>query len=407
MRILWLKTELLHPVDRGGRIRTHGMLTALAKHHEITYLTLAPPTTDEDVRRRAEDYCHRLVTVPFRDVPRRSKRFAWQLARSMASPLPYSLWRYRSTAMRSAIATELGAGRQDVLVCDFLFPTVNLPPSMPIPSVLFQHNVEAMIWRRQAEHAPGRLRRMVYRAQWRRMARYEAAACRRFDLVVAVSEDDRRALKEEYGLPEVDTVPTGVNTAFFTPRRDADRRPHHLVFTGAMDWLPNEDGINFFLAEVFPRIVRAVPEATITIVGRNPSAQLQARAADIRGVTVTGTVPDVRPFLDEASVFVVPLRIGGGTRLKIFEAMAMGLPVVSTRLGAEGLPLTAGQDYLQADDPTAMVEAVVGLLRSPARARHMGTGGRARVEADFGWDAVAQRFAGCCEEAVRRWQAAP
>jgi len=167
-----------------------------------------------------------------------------------------------------------------------------------------------------------------------------------------------------------------------------------------MDWYPNEDGIVHFIEAVLPRVRREVPAATLTVVGRNPSSRLRA-AAVTAGVHVTGLVDDVRPHMAEAAVYVVPLRIGGGTRLKIFEALSMGKAVVSTAIGAEGLPLTPGQDYLQADDPTSFAEAVTSLLRDPVRRRAIGAAGRRLVEARYSWPKVVDEFENQCEEVLR------
>jgi len=197
----------------------------------------------------------------------------------------------------------------------------------------------------------------------------------------------------------VSAVPTGVDVDYFAPDGVAEA-PDRLVFTGSMDWYPNEDGIAHFIEAVLPRIRRAVPTAALTVVGRNPSARLQALAA-AAGVEVTGLVDDVRPHMAAAAVYVVPLRVGGGTRLKIFEALSMAKAVVSTTIGAEGLPLTPGQDYLSADDPAAFADAVVALLRDPVRRRAIGAAGRRLVEARYSWSRVVDEFENQCEEAIR------
>jgi glycosyltransferase involved in cell wall biosynthesis len=164
-----------------------------------------------------------------------------------------------------------------------------------------------------------------------------------------------------------------------------------------MDWSPNEDAVRFFVHEILPRIRQAVPDATLTVVGRNPSPGLVALAAREPGVTVTGRVEDVRPYMDRAALYVVPIRIGGGTRLKIFEAMAMGLPVVSTRVGAEGLPVRDGRDVVLADAPAAFASAAIRLLTDETRARTLGQAGCRTVRERYGWDRAAADFAAICE----------
>jgi glycosyltransferase involved in cell wall biosynthesis len=172
-----------------------------------------------------------------------------------------------------------------------------------------------------------------------------------------------------------------------------------------MDWLPNEDAILHFAHAILPLIRARMPDVTLTVVGRNPTPKLLALATEGCGITVTGSVPDVRPYLERAAAFVVPIRIGGGTRLKIYEAMAMGKAVVSTAVGAEGLPVTSGTDALLADDPQPFADAVLSLLESPEDAAAMGHRAQDWVRAEFGWGRVAQRFADICESAARDWHA--
>jgi glycosyltransferase involved in cell wall biosynthesis len=236
--------------------------------------------------------------------------------------------------------------------------------------------------------------------EWRKMRRAEAAACARARLTIAVSEPDRHMLAALAPRARVVAVPTGVDTAYFSRNGSRDHTAH-LVFTGSMDWFPNEDGILHFMEAILPAIRREVPEVSLTVVGRQPSPRLRARAGRA-GVRVTGTVDDVRPYVAEASVYVVPLRVGGGTRLKIFEALAMGKAVVSTRVGAEGLPLEPGTHFIQADAPADFADAVVGLLRSPARRQQLADAGRTLVQARYSWAQVARQFEGHLQEAASR-----
>jgi sugar transferase (PEP-CTERM/EpsH1 system associated) len=401
MRILWLKTELLHPVDKGGKIRTYHMLKELKRGHHVTYLTLDDGTASDTERARADEYCHELVCVPHRTRPKFSPGFYLELAGNLVSPLPYFLKKYQSAEMRRRVEEHLARGAYDVVVCDFLVPAVNMPPRVPCASVLFQHNVEAMIWQRHYENQANWLKRLYLYGQWRKARAYEGAACRRFDRVVAVSREDSEAMRRDYGLTEVPDVPTGVDTEFFRPGGAETPEPHGLVFTGSMDWIPNEDAINFFTREVLPRVRERVPDVSLTVVGRSPSAALRELAARDPSVRVTGRVDDVRPYIERAAAYVVPIRIGGGTRLKIYEAMAMEKPVVSTAVGAEGLPVRDGEELLLADEPGAFADAVVRTLTDPGVARDLGRRAAAVVREQFGWEKVADSFARACEDAVR------
>jgi polysaccharide biosynthesis protein PslH len=400
MHILWIKTELLHPVDKGGRIRTYQMLRALASQHEVTYVTLDDGTAAPDAMAKATEYCARVEVVPFAPPAKGSLGFYAALLGNLVSPLPYAIARYEVPALRERLRRICRERNVDVVVCDFLAPSINVPDDLGVPVVLFQHNVEAMIWERHAQVATHPVKKAYMTEQWRRMTRFEAAECRRVSSVVAVSAQDAEVFRRDYGVDEVPDVPTGVDTAYFVRQPQVARTPGSLVFTGSMDWMPNEDGIGWFVEAILPRIRSAVPDATLTIVGRNPTAKVRALHHPTAGVTVTGSVPDVRPYLASHQVFIVPLRVGGGTRLKIYEGMTMGLPTVSTTIGAEGLPVVDGAHLLLADDPESFANACVALIRDPARASAMGAAADVYVREHFGWDGVAKRFAEICQAAI-------
>jgi sugar transferase (PEP-CTERM/EpsH1 system associated) len=396
VNILWLKTELLHPVDKGGRIRTYHMLRELKREHRITYLTLDDGSAADDAMERAEEYCDEVIRIPLRTQRKRSPGFYAELLRNLASTLPYPIWKYRSAAMRAAIADVARQDQSDMIVCDFLAPAVNMPDHAPCPTVLFQHNVEATIWERHATVASNPLAKAYLREQWRRMRAFERAQCRRFDHVVAVSRRDMEVFRSEYGVASVSEVPTGVDTEYFRPLGVVKPERHDLVFTGSMDWLPNEDAIVYFVDAILPRVRAAVPDVTLTVVGRNPSPRIAALGRQDEAVRITGSVADVRPHIERAAVFIVPLRIGGGTRLKIFEAMAMEKAVVSTSIGAEGLPVRDGVDIVLADTPETFASSVLGLLADQERAGEIGQCAAAVVRSEFGWDRVAEKFAATC-----------
>ncbi|MCA1850383.1 MAG: glycosyltransferase family 4 protein, partial [Acidobacteria bacterium] len=306
-----------------------------------------------------------------------------------------------SAEMRREVASRAARGHFDVLVCDFLQPSINVPHGRPCATLLFQHNVEALIWKRHYEVQRNPLKKAYLYGQWRKARAYERAACRRFDRIVTVSREDREMIRREYGIEAVDDVPTGVDTDYFRPRGAALREPYNLVFTGSMDWLPNEDAIQYFTREIMPLVRRSVPGVTLTVVGRNPYPSLIELASRDPSVIVTGRVEDVRPFIERAAAYVVPIRIGGGTRLKIYEAMAMEKPVISTTVGAEGLPVRDGAELLVADVPEAFADAVVRVVTNEPFARELGASAAAVVRERFGWDKVAASFAEICQRAVR------
>src|SRR3954469_9257635 len=256
MRILWLKSDLLLPLDKGGRIRTWHLMRHLAKHHEITYLAFADRDTSAADLEAMHEVAAHVVTIPRSDAPKRSLRFYADAAAHLVNPLPYAVAKYRSRAYARAIEECLAAQPFDLIVCDFLVPAVNLPSRLPCPAVLFTHNVESEIWRRHAETKTGRLARLLYDVQHRRMLRFEAKTLARFDGVLAVSDADRDTFARLYPSAikqPVHVVPTGVDTDYFAPTDLQSAVSNlQLIFTGSMDWLPNEDAMQFFCRDILP-----------------------------------------------------------------------------------------------------------------------------------------------------------
>lgn len=400
MRILWLKTELLHPVDKGGKIRTYQMLRELKRDHHITYLSLDDGASEE-AREKATEYCHELICVPHQPREKFTSGFYAELGANLLSSLPYAIVKYRSSEMRRRIEELTAKKAFDVLVCDFLAPAINLPPDLSFPTVLFQHNVEAMIWQRHYEVQGNPVKKAYLYAQWRKMRSFEREMCRLFDGVVAVSQEDCETMKRDYGVEGVYDIPTGVDTDFFRPSGAEKRDPHNLVFTGSMDWLPNEDAIRYFTEQIMPRLRQKVPEVTLTVVGRNPYSGLVELSKRDPSIIVTGRVDDVRPYMERAAVYVVPLRIGGGTRLKIYEAMAMEKPIVSTTVGAEGLPVRDGFELLMVDRPDDFADAIVRVLHDPELADALGTRAATTVRERFGWEKVSESFVSICGQITK------
>jgi polysaccharide biosynthesis protein PslH len=401
MNILWLKTELLHPVDKGGKIRTYNMLKELRRDHRITYLTLDDGESTDAIA-AADEYCHELIRIPHKDRTKFTAAFYSDLLLNVPSALPYAIAKYKSSEMRARINERLSKGDIDVLICDFLTPAVNLDFRFDCPTVLFQHNVEAMIWKRHYQVQKNDVKKVYLYAQWLKMRAFEERLCRKFDAVIAVSAEDRDQMRSDYSLDAVFDVPTGVDTDFFKPTGTPDRDPMNLVFTGSMDWLPNDDAIRYFTDDVLPIVRRQIPNVSLSVVGRNPSPYLTELASKDPSINVTGRVDDVRPYMEKAAAYIVPLRIGGGTRLKIYEAMAMEKPIVSTTVGAEGLPLQVGAELLLADNAKAFAEAVVKILKEPELAERLATCAARTVRERFGWQGVAADFSQICENTLER-----
>jgi glycosyltransferase involved in cell wall biosynthesis len=353
------------------------------------------PGDTQDSLEMMRTCCSRLETVDWSESRKGTARFFAEVAMNAMSPTAFTVAKYASPAMRNRIDQLLRADRYDVVVADFLQPSTNVIDAPFFPKVLFQHNVESVIRRRQFEAALNPLLKAYLYWDWLRLKRFEGQAARRFDHCIMVSEQDCATMRELYGVTSTTAIPTGVDVDYFQPL-EPEAPGHHLVFTGSMDWFPNDDAMQFFVGQVLP-LIRHELDVTLWIVGRNPGEPVRRLAREHPNVRVTGTVDDVRPFIDRAGVYVVPLRIGGGTRIKIFEAMAMAKAVVSTTIGAEGLPVTNDVNIALEDTPEGFARRVIELLRNPAERRRIGDAARALVVERYTWDVAAQRFAEICE----------
>lgn len=388
MRILWAAPGLLHPTNRGGQIRSLGILRHLHRRHEVHYAALADPGNVEGAARSSE-YCSHLHSVPFRPVDKTGPRFLLQAAQGLYDSVPLAVLRYRSDAMQELLDRLLSRHSFDRVVCDFLCAAINFRSLRGV--ALFQHNVETIIWRRLAANAAGALRRAYLRLQAAKMRRFERDKCREAGQVIAVSELDAETMREMFGVSQVLSVPTGVDLAYFERLGPAEFKAH-LVFLGSMDWMPNIDAVEWFVRDVLPLIRRSRPDCTVAIAGRNPSRSVLNLAARDPLLLVTGAVADVRPWLWGAQVSIVPLRAGGGTRLKIYESMAAGVPVVSTSIGAEGLTIHPPRDIRIADTPEDFAAECLRLLDSPAEREAVSAAALTLVRERFSWEHVSRQF---------------
>jgi glycosyltransferase involved in cell wall biosynthesis len=395
LRLLFVSPRFLFPLNEGGKIRTVGMLRAMKKDGPFD-ITLVSPAPADAAQYEGDiaSACERFVSWPA------AKAGKLTQVLGVLGSLPASTASDRSAAGRAMVAKAL-AEKPNVVVADFPHSAVLLPDRLEPASVMFTHNLEAEILERHAAVTTG-WRRLVWRREAAKMDAFERATLRRFDSVVAVSERDEVALAKRYGLPVVRRIETGVDLEFHAyqaPRAEGNV----AVFAGAMDSRSNIDGIEFLLRAVWPRVHAARPQARMLIAGRNPPPALVAEAAS-SGMNwhFTGSVADIRPHLHEGDISLIPLRVGSGTRLKAFEAIASGLPVVSTTLGVEGLGLQPGEHFLAADSEAAFADAILSLLASAPRRIAMAEAGRALLEARYSWSVIARQFEAICLEAARR-----
>lgn len=400
MKVLWVKAGRLLPLDTGGKIRSYNILHHLAKQNEVTLLTYYGGRREPQYEASLSQHfpgAHTIHTAVPEGLLGQSLDYIWNLS----SRAPYAVKKFTDPAVQHLVTEWLNEKRFDVAVCDFLSASLNFPNQPKIPSVLFQHNVESVLWRRMAQTETMLVRRLSYRIEAAKMLRYETYALGKFHHVIAVSERDRDEMLKLDARSLITVVPTGVDTEKYKVSPPAVADPPVVVFTGSMDWEPNIDAVEYFCREIWPSILIAFPNARFQIVGRNPHPRVQRLKNT--SVEITGMVPNVADYLRSATVVVVPLRTGGGTRLKIFEAMAMGKALVSTSIGAEGLDVKHGQDLMLSDSPESFSASVQQLLREPDL-RWTYEKAAATLAARYDWSEIASVFMHVLRESIAQFQ---
>jgi polysaccharide biosynthesis protein PslH len=395
MKLCWFKAGGFVPLDFGGRIRSFQMVKELASRHAVTVLTFYPAMQDDPHGALAPLF-EELITVPLRLPKQRSVGEFLDYLRRLPGPHPYSMQKYYRPELRRAVVELFSRKSFDAIICDFIYPAGVLDWTIETPIVLFTHNVEAEVWERQYRVAMDPIRKLMFWIEYKRLTLSERYYAERAARVCAVSESNRQFFGRYVGGAEnVTLLPTGVDTDYFRPSPEPPRA-RTLVFTGSMDWVPNHDAIDYFYREILQLIRAEEPDVETWIVGRNPAAALCKLVKNDSKVHLTGRVDDVRPYMNRGSIYILPMRTGSGTRLKIFEAMASGKAIISTPIGAEGLPVKDGENILLAEDSMTFAKAVIRLIRDAGLRRQLETNARALAESGFSWRAATHRL----EEAI-------
>lgn len=393
LRIAMVDEELPYPPTSGKRIRTLNLLLRLAKRHQITYICHRNQDAREADQAALHLTSHGVTPVVVdRPVPPRSGlRFYARLASNLFSRYPYSVTSHQSRALEHALRDHARANPVDLWHCEWTPYVQALPRDVAGPRVVMAHNVESVIWNRYHENEQNMLRRWYIGTQWRKWRRFESRALAAIERTIAVSDVDAERFRNDMNVPRVDVVENGVDVGYFKPG-PIPRDPCRLLFLGSLDWRPNLDGVRAFLDQVYPEVRRAHAGVHFVIVGRNPPNWLHELVLKTPGVELHADVPDVRPFLAECGAMVVPLRIGGGSRLKILEALASGTPVVSTRIGAEGLHLEPGRDFTMSEGMEDLADKVLQTILSPEASQAQALQGREEVVRRYDWDVLADQL---------------
>jgi len=398
VNVLFLSPYPPFPPTFGGTVRIHHLMRQAARQHKVFSLSYSASVDGLGGREEFMEFVDKAVEVPR---PADRKRITQGL--SLVSPTSFQRMFHRTAAMQTALERMIEREQIDVVVVEFSqMACFDIPPGPAV--IIDEHNVEWDLLQREWQAAsPRSLRKLYAGCEFRKFRREEMAALARADLVTVTSPRDRDLLREWDDSLNIHVVKNGVDTTFFQPPSEPGEADT-LVFTGTMHYHPNSQAARWFVEEILPAITSEVPGARFIGAGGQVPGELESLQGD--SVHFTGYVPDIREWFYKASVFVVPLLVGGGTRFKVVEAMAAGRPVVSTTLGAEGIGAVHGEQLILADTPNDFAREVVDLLRDPARADELAQAGRRFVEEHFAWEVIGEHMEAALDAAVHAREAA-
>lgn len=391
MRVLILDEEIPYPTNTGKKTRSFNLITRLSQKHQIDYLCYVDPDKETDLIAKFQEYNVKVYPV-FRKKPSKvGLDFYIRLFFNIFSLLPFIVSEYHTSSYRNRMATLLSLNDYDLIHCEISPYAIFLSNQLGIPSVGVSHNIEAEIWHRYLMNESNPFRKLYILLQWKKIASFESKYLQNLKICVAVSERDSRYLMQEYNVRKVATVSNGVDIDYFYPK-ETDIIRNNLVFSGSMDWRPNQDAVKYFIENIWHLIQKQLSDVSFTVVGREPPLWLKELVRNVMNMELTGTVDDVRPYINRAHLYIVPLRIGGGSRLKILEAMASGKAVISTSTGAEGLDIADGKNIFIEDSPNGFANRVVELLQKDKTREKLEQNGRKLVERKYQWDILADKM---------------
>jgi polysaccharide biosynthesis protein PslH len=408
--------ELPYPPTSGKRIRILNLVKHLARRHRITLL--CHQNRDADELRLATDYLHshgiETVTVQRQKESGPSafqkSRFCARLALNLLSPVPYSVQWNECRRLQAAVRRYAADHAVDIWQCEWAPYATALAGIPGACWAMMAHDIQSLIWERYTQSETNSLKRWYIRQQWHKYRQYEQRIFGEAALTITVTEQDAARASSMFAARRTAVVDNGVDVAYYQAAGHSnghERNPNDILFLGNLAWRANLDAVRLLLDEIFPMVLTAAPSARLCIVGRQPPKWLIQRARLSRNVELHPDVPDVRPFLYRCGAMAVPLRIGGGSRLKILEALATGLPVVSTQIGAEGLRLRPGVHFVQADHPHEMAQALIQWIRSPESTRELARAGELVVAENYDWSILAQKMEEAWLDLLRHRSSAP
>jgi polysaccharide biosynthesis protein PslH len=393
MNILWISHILPYPPKGGSLQRSFHLLKEMAKRHRIFLVAFSPkallPVPDQVARsvEKLKEHCQEVKVL---DVPCEKSKFAWGwlLFKNIFSSLPYSTKRLESKEMEESVKDVLTRQKIDLVYFDTIDLAQYAGFTGKLRAVMNHQNVESLLLRRRAERMRNPLKKIYMKIQSNKLREYERSQAEKFDLNLAVSEPDKTEFLRIFPHARVEVIPNGVDTDYFMPQ-NIQIKKNNLIFIGGMTWYPNRDGLLYFIQSIWPLIKEEIPEASLTLIGRKPLQKLIESSRE-KDLEVPGFVEDVRPYLHRANVMVVPIRVGGGTRLKILDAFACGKAVVSTSIGCEGLEVTPDNNILIGDSPEEFAGQVIKILRDDKLMTSLGSEARKLVEEKYRWETIGE-----------------
>lgn len=405
MNILWLSHNIPYPPKTGVLQRNYNLVKEASKFGDIHLVavfqkSILPIRYDmEEVHKELGKFCKEIEIIY---LPIHSSRLVklWTIFKSIFTHDPYTANSLKSRRLRRKI-------KQIALKTDFdiiHFDTIGLAYYMGDvgdgANILNHHNIESHLMERRSRIEKNLLKKLYYKMEAKKLKRYEKVHAKRFTINFTVSEDDKKILQELIPNCRIEVIPNGVDTEYFR-RGDKEPFPKSLLFAGGMNWYPNRDAILYFCTEIWPLLKKELPEISLTVVGAKPPKELLGMARRDPNITVTGFVDDVRPYFENAEIYVCPMRDGGGTRLKILDTLSMGTALVSTRMGCEGIDVTPGRDVLTAETPEEFAIQIKKVLHDPELRKRLCREGRRLVEEKYSWECIGKKlrsvYEGLCQ----------
>jgi glycosyltransferase involved in cell wall biosynthesis len=376
MNILFLSTENPFPIDHGHHIRTFHTLQALAQDYKVFFICFTQNDVGLCHRNELEKYCEAVHIVNI-GVSRFSRLTS--LLKNLFSPLPFIAEKYYHPEAVELVRSLIHTHKIDIVHVDMLHLANYKFHINEAPTILVNHNVESLRIKRWAQVEKNPFLKAFLLYQGKKTCIFEQNMCALFDLVITVSDADKMILERLCSSGRFKTIPNGIDIHYFSPQGRLNTERRQIVWTGGMASPYNRDAVIFFINDIWPKIIREIPDVTATFVGVSPPYKLINLSRTTKNVKVTGYVNDVRPFVAEADVFIAPLRAGSGTKIKVLNAMAQGKAVVSTSIGIEGITAHPEKEVLIADTAPEFAEKIVSLLLNPNRAYEIGKRARELV----------------------------